>query len=142
MFKPVEKSELNQISLTGMRAIVLLGLLIEAPRSLQEIREKFISLNIMEPEHSDDILRIDLNTLRFMGCEISRADSRSDGKYVMTKHPFALDISEKEIDLIKKAYKKIKSNADINLVLNSDSSLSFSAAANLDNNDVLEPLSI
>ena len=42
MFKPADKTELNQISLTGMRAIVLIGLLIEAPRTLEEIREKFI----------------------------------------------------------------------------------------------------
>lgn len=120
MFKPAEKLELNQISLTGMRAIVLVGLLIEAPRSLKEIREMFISLNIMEPEHSDDILRIDLNTLRYMGCEISRADSRTDGKYILTKHPFALNISEKEINVLKKAYKKIKSSADITLLLKLD----------------------
>ena len=120
MFKPAEKSELNQISLTGMRAIVLIGLLIEAPRSLQEIREVFISLNIMEPEHSDDILRIDINTLRYMGCEISRADSKSDGKYVLTKHPFALDITEKEIGVLKRAYKKVRSSADIKLVIKFD----------------------
>ena len=28
----------------------------------KEIRKAFIELNIMEPEHSDDILRLDLNT--------------------------------------------------------------------------------
>ena len=64
MFKPADKSELNQVSLTGLRGIVLLGLLIEAPRSLKEIREIFTELNIFEPEHSDDILRIDINTLK------------------------------------------------------------------------------
>ena len=50
MFKPADKSELNQVSLTGLRGIVLLGLLIEAPRSLKEIREIFTELNIFEPE--------------------------------------------------------------------------------------------
>ena len=120
MFKPAEKSELNQISLTGMRAIAMMGLLIEAPRSLQEIRDIFISWNIMEPEHSNDILRIDLNTLRYMGCEISRADSRSEGKYVLTKHPFSINISEEEIAVLKRAYKKIKSQPDIGLILKFD----------------------
>ena len=68
MFKLLEDTELNQISLTGTRSLVLVGLLMKAPRSLEEIRKAFIELKIMEPEHSDDILRIDLNTLRTMGC--------------------------------------------------------------------------
>ena len=63
MFKPAEKAELNQISLTGMRGLVIIGLLMEAPRTLEEIRAKLIELNILEQEHSNDILRIDLNTL-------------------------------------------------------------------------------
>ena len=47
MFKPADKTELNQISLTGMRAIVLIGLLIEATRTLEVIREKFKGINIL-----------------------------------------------------------------------------------------------
>ena len=68
MLKLQEDVELRQISLTGTRALMLVGLLMKAPRSLEEIREAFIERKIMEPEHSDDILRIDLNTLRTMGC--------------------------------------------------------------------------
>ena len=83
MFKPADKTELNQISLTGMRAIALIGLLVKAPRTLEEIRQKFIELNIMEPEHSDDILRIDLITLRTMGCEITKANVATDFKYIL-----------------------------------------------------------
>ena len=47
MFKTADKSDLNQISLTGIRAIVLLGLLIIKPRTLEEIRRAFINFNIM-----------------------------------------------------------------------------------------------
>ena len=39
MFKIAQKNELNQVSLTGMRALLLVGLLIQAPRTLEEIRE-------------------------------------------------------------------------------------------------------
>ena len=52
MFKPVEKSELNQISLTGLRSIILLGLLIAAPRSLEEIREAFLEYKIIDKTQS------------------------------------------------------------------------------------------
>ena len=102
MLKTAEKTDLNQISLTGIRSLVLLGLLIEEPRSLEEIRESFINYKIMEEEHSNDILRIDLNTIKSMGCEISRPSPKTDFKYVLTKHPFSLKISKDEIFVLKK----------------------------------------
>lgn len=117
MFKTAEKTELSQISLTGMRAIVLLGLLIVKPRSLEEIRKAFIDLNIMEDSHSDDILRIDLNTLKIMGCEISRSAPKTDFKYVLTKHPFELKPGKDEISLLKRLYNKIKSEANLQLLI-------------------------
>lgn len=113
MLKVIEKTELNQISLTGVRGIVLIGLLISQPRSLEEIRKTFIELGIMEDENSDDILRIDLNTLKIMGCEISRASARTDFKYVLGKHPFAFNIEDYELSLLKKAYNLAKSKVDI-----------------------------
>ena len=120
MFKPADKSELNQVSLTGLRGIVLLGLLIEAPRSLKEIREIFTDLNIFEPEHSDDILRIDINTLKASGCEITKANAKTGFKNRLLKHPFSLNILKDEIHVIKKAYKKIKDSFNIELILKYD----------------------
>ncbi len=120
MHRIVEKTELNQISLTGMRALVLVGLLIQAPRSLEEIKEAFINYNIMERSHSNDIIRIDLNTLRAMGCEISRATSKTNHKYVLTKHPFELIINNDDIEILNKAYKKIKGKCSIQLLLDYD----------------------
>ena len=117
MIKPAEKTELNQVSLTGVRAIALIGLLIEAPRSLDEIKNAFVKLNILEPEHSYDILRIDLNTLRAMGCEITRACAKTNYKYKLIRHPFSLNITKDEVAVIKRAYKKIKSDANIKVIL-------------------------
>ena len=57
----VNDTDLNQISLTSVRALVLLGLLMRAPRTFSEIKQTFVDLKIMEPDHSDDIIRIDLN---------------------------------------------------------------------------------
>ena len=114
VLKIAEKNDLCQVSLTGIRALLVMGLLIKAPRSLDEIREEFIKLNIMEESHSDDILRIDLNTLRSMGCEITRSSAKTDFKYVLLKHPFSLTITEEEALFLKKVYKRVKDNSDIN----------------------------
>lgn len=120
MFKPADKSVLGHVSLTGLRGLVVLGLLIEAPRTLKEIREILIGLNILEPRHSDDILRIDINTLKASGCEITKANARTNFKYILLKRPFSLKISEAEIHLIKRAYQKIKDSCNIELILKYD----------------------
>ena len=110
MIKVAEKNELTQVSLTG---IVLLGLLIIAPRSLEEIRKIFLQYNIIDESSSNDILRIDINTLKYMGCEISRASAKTDFKYVLGNHPFSLNVTLEEIKLIKRFYKIVKKTADI-----------------------------
>ena len=120
MFKIAEKEELSQISLTGVRSLLLLWLLIKSPRTLDEIRDEFIKLNIMEPSHSNDILRIDLNTLRAMGCEITHATAKSGFKYILKKHPFSLNITSEEILLLKKVYKKVKDKSNILLLIKYD----------------------
>ena len=120
MFKPVDKTSINQISLTGARAIVLVGLLIEAPRSLKELQDELIKLNLMEPGQTTDIIRIDMNTLKLMDCEISRADCKTGFKYHLIRHPFSLNITTEEIEIIKRAFKKIKNNASIDILLRYD----------------------
>ena len=139
MHRIVEKTELNQISLTGMRALILVGLLIKAPRSLEEIKETFINYNIMEKSHSNDIIRIDLNTLRAMGCEISRASIKTNYKYVLTKHPFELNINDDDINILTKSYKKIKSKCNVTTLLEYDD-LFKKLAKYTSNNEIKEKL--
>ena len=120
MFKQLEKIDFSQISLTGIRSLVILGLLMQAPRSLEELREAFINYDIMSDSNSNDILRIDLNTLRAMGCEISRSCKKTNYKYVLEKHPFSLKISSDEIDVLRMVFKKIKNKTDIETLLEYD----------------------
>ena len=120
MEKFLSKRDLCQVSLTGIRALTLLGLLIQAPRSLEEIKEEFVKHNIMDESNSYDILRIDINTLKTMGCQISRADKRTDNKYVLLKQPFELELNDNEIKLLKRALNKVKETADIDFLLKCD----------------------
>lgn len=139
MIEKVEKEDLNQISLTGIRSLVLLGLLIKSPMSLEEIRDAFIGYKIMDCSNSDDILRIDITTLRTMGCVISRADHRTNNKYVLIDHPFKMDISLEEVGVIKRAFNKIKDNADLSLLILYDN-LFKKIAPHIADNEVKESL--
>ena len=117
MLGETAKEDLCQISLTGIRSLVLLGFLIKAPMSLEEIKKAYIGLNIMEDNNSTDIIRIDINTLRNMGCTISRADKRTDNKFVLLDHPFKIDITEDEAAVIKQAFNRIKEKSDISVLM-------------------------
>lgn len=108
------------MSLTGLRGIMMLGLLIQAPRTLEEIREKFIQEKLMEEDNSNDIIRIDMNTLRSMGCEISRSSANTGYKYVLTKNPYGLNITIDEVNLLKRAYRCIMEGAKISTLLEYD----------------------
>ena len=121
MFKEANKDDLCQVSLTGIRSLVLLGLLIDRPLSLEDIRKEFIKFNIMEDDNSNDIIRIDLNTLRSMGCEISRADKRTDNKFVLTEHPFKIDVTEEEVGILKRAFNRLKPTLNTESVIKYDS---------------------
>ena len=117
MVKTAEKIELNQISLTGIRALVMIGLLIKKPYSLEEIKNTFIDLKIMDKSHSDDIVRIDLNTIKLMGCEIERCSAKTNFKYVLKKHPFTFKTSIEELKILKKVYNIAKQNANLETLI-------------------------
>ncbi len=114
------KTDLNQISLTGVRAITLLGLLAVAPRSMEEIRQAFLDLKIMDVSHSDDILRIDINTLKSFGCEISRSSAKTGFKYVLEKYPFAFPIDSDDIKILRQFFDKVKNSLDISKLIECD----------------------
>lgn len=120
MFKLAEDVELNRISWTGARAIVILGLLITAPRSFEEIKSVLKTLNLFEEGQSGDILRLDMNSLKYIGCKISRPSARTQNKYVLLDHPYALQFTEDEIKLLKRVYREVKKASDIKLLMDFD----------------------
>jgi len=120
MFKFNEQCNPRQISLTGVRAIVILALLNIKPCSFEEIKDFLVSSNIVNREYSVDTIRIDLNTLKYIGCNISKATKSTNNMYILRSHPFQLDFTEEEIDTLKKIYKTIYKNLSIERLLEYD----------------------
>jgi len=114
------KTDLNQISLTGVRAIMLILLLSSAPRSFEEIREAFIDAKIMDESNSDDIIRVDLNTIKSFGCEISRSSMKTGYKYVLIKNPFSIPVTEEDAKILKRILDKLKNTTEISKILEYD----------------------
>ncbi|MBR1680187.1 hypothetical protein IJ707_00165, partial [bacterium] len=99
----------ESINLTGVRLLVLFSLLLESPKTADEINEYFERNNYPKDTFSTDTLRNDLNALRYAGCNITRADKSNNFKYTLTTHPFELfidkDIAMSLYKLYNKSYK-------------------------------------
>ena len=101
------RDENKQISLTGARVLVMLAALIDAPKTFEEIRDFMIECGVMEKEYSVDTVRIDINTLKSIGCDISKATKRSNHKYALKSYPFRLFTNAAEINALQKVYDKM-----------------------------------
>ena len=103
--------ESKQVSSTGIRAlIVLLGLLIE-PKTYEEVRDFLISCGVISEVYSIDTLRMDINTLKTIGCVFDKALRRKDYKYTLIYHPFKVKITSMDVYFLKEAYKTICKNS-------------------------------
>ena len=116
MIQNAENVDVKQISLTGARAIALLGLLMQKPAGIDEIKQQLIKYGMMDKSQPDDVLRIDLNTLKHIGCKISRACKTTGYKYILEKHPFSLKFDKLELNALKRIYNDIKSNCNVTLL--------------------------
>lgn len=95
-----EKQKINAINITAYRAIKILKMLLEKPCVHQELIENLKQDEITSRSVSDDTLRATLNSLKAVGCEISRPCPANDYKYILHYHPFGLKLSEKQINIL------------------------------------------
>lgn len=107
----------NLMSLTGYRTLVLLKMLIESPKSTEEINNYFFNDQYIKEKFSNDTLRIYINSLRLIGCDITRADKSNNNKYELISHPFDLDIQKPQIKAISKLYKNIYDKIELKKVI-------------------------
>ena len=87
------------------------------PRSFEEIRERLVECGVANKYYSIDTIRIDLNTLKSIGCDIKKATKTNNYKYELVSHPFMIKISTRELSTLKKVYKKIAKIASPQLLL-------------------------
>lgn len=100
--------DLLQLNMTGMRIIVLFSLLLESPKTVEEINEAYDKNPLIKDKVSYDTIRNDINALRDAGCVIART-TKSNNKYILQVHPFDLEISTSVLNALKKVYNKIYS---------------------------------
>lgn len=111
----------NLMSLTGYRTLVLLRLLMDSPKSNDEINACFLNNQYIKETFSIDTLRIYVNSLREIGCKITRADKSNNLKYELLSHPFEYDVTSSQLHALSKLYKNIYDKIDIKEVIELES---------------------
>lgn len=101
------KDEVKQISSTGARALLVLVALLVGPKSFKEIKEFLVDCGFTNQQYSIDTARMDLNTLKAIGCEVGKALKTNDYKYSLISHPFKVKILPAEVFFLREAYKNI-----------------------------------
>jgi predicted DNA-binding transcriptional regulator YafY len=105
VIKQLNIKDIDNISVTAYRILSILNLLLNGPVSDQEINEKLKEDILGARSLSQDTIYIYMNTLRSIGCEISRPSKNTDYKYVMKNNPFKIKLNEQEASTIVKVRK-------------------------------------
>lgn len=103
----------NLMSFTGYKSLLIFSFLTEGPKSYDEIREYLKEQKYLRESVTEDTVRIYLNSLREVGCQINRVTIDGTVKYSMDTHPFQLKISSKQALSIIKLFKAIYREIDV-----------------------------
>ena len=106
-FKKLKLDKFDNISITAFRIIIILNMLLKNPcddkQINQELKEKIEGARDL----SKDTICIYLNTLRFLGCEITRPTKNNGYKFILKTYPFKLFLTKNEIDTLAEVRKYI-----------------------------------
>ena len=103
----------NLMSFTAFKTLLIFSLLLEAPRSYQDIIAYFEDHDFINEKISIDTIRVYINSLRRAGCVISKTKRAEGSKFVLDSHPFELTVSHEQIKPITKVYKTIAKTVDL-----------------------------
>lgn len=85
------------INSTAYRIFRLLQWLEEAPMTVETINERFVKDPRVQKKVSNDTLWLYLNTLRELGCKISRPVQSNGYHYELLYHPFGLQLDNEDL---------------------------------------------
>lgn len=103
----------NLMSFTAFKSMIIFSLLLDSPKSYKEIQEYLKNHEYIKEQLSVDALRIYFNSLKQIGCEISKINEDGTVKYAITSHPFQLRFNDKQVKNIIKVYRAISKSIEV-----------------------------
>ncbi len=116
-FMQTNKVTYNLMSFTAFKSLLLFSYLLEQPRSYEEIREFFAQHEYLNETISIDTLRVYINSLERVGCEIVRGKKAEGSKYKLVKHPFELKLTDEQVKTVIRVFKNLLKTIDVEELL-------------------------
>lgn len=110
----------NLMSFSGFKAMLIFSMLVQEPKTYREIKEAIESNEYLKETVSIDTIRIYMNSLKQVGCNIKKLHEGRTVKYYIDSHPFELKITDEQAKSIVKVYNAISKSIEISdfLILN------------------------
>lgn len=102
----------NLMSFSGFKGMYIFSLLIDGPKTYNDIKNAIESHEYLRETISIDTIRIYFNSLKKLGCTIKRINKNHKSYYYIESHPFELKIDDKQVNSIVKIYKAISKSID------------------------------
>lgn len=111
----MDKNEIthNLMSFSGFKGMLIFSMLAEKPCTYQEIKDAIQQNEYLKETISFDTIRIYMNSLKEIGCDIKTLQKGRTKLYYIDSHPFELKITDKQVQSIIKVYKAISKSIDI-----------------------------
>lgn len=103
----------NLMSFTGFKALIVFSLLMESPKSYEEVCEYFLNHPYIQEKISIDTFRVYITSLKMAGCQVKRERINKVSKYSIISHPFELSITDEQTNSLLKIYKNISKSITI-----------------------------
>ncbi len=129
----------NLISFTGFKSMLLFSFLLDGPKSYDEIKEYFANHPYLNETISIDTLRVYINSLERLGCEIVRGRKCEGSKYKLKTHPFEIKLTDDQIKSLIKVFKELCKGVDVEDLLSLQKFL-VKISHNISNDDLKNKL--
>lgn len=103
----------NLMSFTGFKSILIFSMLLDGPKSYKDIQNYMGNHEYLHETVSVDTLRIYFNSLKKIGCNITKQNIKGITKYSIDQHPFELQFTDKQIRSIIQVYKAISKSIEV-----------------------------
>lgn len=103
----------NLMSFTAFKTLLIFSLLLEAPKSYEDIIEYFKNHEFIKEKISIDTIRVYINSLKRAGCVITKTKRADGGKFMLISHPFELGVTPEQTKIIAKVYKTLSRSIEI-----------------------------
>ena len=98
--KTADKQSTQNLNATAYRIFKVLQWLGEGPLNVDELNARLLGDPAIGKSLSSDSLWLYINTLRALGCQIQRPGKRNGFRYTLMAHPFGLNASDDDLDLL------------------------------------------